>query len=786
MPKPFQPLFSIVAWLLLFGLVFIALGPLHPSLPAAGLDPSWVQVINTAYLHHWQWGRDIVFTYGPLGFLYTKAFHPQLFTSLLLYWLLIGSAFSLAIAAIFSQRPWSINILALAMASFLLPLFSAGFDAFFLLLCTLVLLHYVYGRAALFRSIQTLLISAIAAVALMKTTIAIFAIVNLLLIDWLRLSNKRPPIHLLLWGVLYLLFYLAAGQQLSNLPAYWHSALEIVRGYAPAMSIVGAETELITFLAFSAVSLLGCLASLWPRPSLPRVLIALSLGALWFFSYKQGFTRHDGHSHSAWLGLFFLLLISLQVLWQTRLSRALPTAATLFALLLLALTGSQGKMHEQWQTLADSSLDFWRARVTDAVAFVRQPLAWRADKTSEFETAVKRLGWNYPWLKPGTQTDTIPSIQSQIIFSPADYTPRPVFQEYSTYTADLIELNRRFFNDTPPELLIFSPQTIDGRFPALTEGSSWPTIFNNYQAVALHDGHIIFKRRARRLNIQPTFVAKLQGRLGEALTLPKTQGFTFVQIDTKKTPIGKIAALLLKDNQLHMHFSRDGHPAGSYRLIPAIAQQGFFSNPLFISELDLMEAFLSSQQGVVDTPSTNLELREQAFFGQSQYAQDFSVRVYQYDYRDQDMLSGALTKHWEKHAVNHRLVASAGLGRPFVYAQQNLIYAHTSTRMSINIHDISAVDIDYGIRVGDKTHRICFEMVLARPASALESRQDCIAHIPRQQNKPHRSYRWNFDPPASGYLGIRISCVSPSCDRPWAAYLANLTLMPATAAAAAP
>lgn len=36
------------------------------------LDPSWQLTLNYAYLNNMEWGKDFVFTFGPLGFLSTK------------------------------------------------------------------------------------------------------------------------------------------------------------------------------------------------------------------------------------------------------------------------------------------------------------------------------------------------------------------------------------------------------------------------------------------------------------------------------------------------------------------------------------------------------------------------------------------------------------------------------------------------------------------------------------------------------------------------------------------
>jgi hypothetical protein len=40
-----------------------------PFAPQTSLDASWQQVLIYAHAHHWQFGRDIIFTWGPWGFL---------------------------------------------------------------------------------------------------------------------------------------------------------------------------------------------------------------------------------------------------------------------------------------------------------------------------------------------------------------------------------------------------------------------------------------------------------------------------------------------------------------------------------------------------------------------------------------------------------------------------------------------------------------------------------------------------------------------------------------------
>lgn len=59
--------------LLIFNVQFIN----YPALldsgdPIHGLDPSWQIMLTHALKHKMVWGKDIVYTYGPLGFLETR------------------------------------------------------------------------------------------------------------------------------------------------------------------------------------------------------------------------------------------------------------------------------------------------------------------------------------------------------------------------------------------------------------------------------------------------------------------------------------------------------------------------------------------------------------------------------------------------------------------------------------------------------------------------------------------------------------------------------------------
>src|SRR5258706_13774741 len=69
-PKLLIPLITA----LLLALVFLTVPPAAPDLDA---DPAWCGVLTYAHQHHLQFGTQIVFTFGPFGFLIAPYFFGQ-------------------------------------------------------------------------------------------------------------------------------------------------------------------------------------------------------------------------------------------------------------------------------------------------------------------------------------------------------------------------------------------------------------------------------------------------------------------------------------------------------------------------------------------------------------------------------------------------------------------------------------------------------------------------------------------------------------------------------------
>src|SRR5437660_4869117 len=70
----FRLILGVLLFLANVAAVYVVFAPLDFHMPEYGLDPSWVAVLGEASAHGWRFGRDIIFTSGPLSSLYTHWF----------------------------------------------------------------------------------------------------------------------------------------------------------------------------------------------------------------------------------------------------------------------------------------------------------------------------------------------------------------------------------------------------------------------------------------------------------------------------------------------------------------------------------------------------------------------------------------------------------------------------------------------------------------------------------------------------------------------------------------
>jgi hypothetical protein len=288
--------------------VSIALGivtwPFGSIQATAGLDRSWQIALHLAASRGLDFGHDLVFTYGPLGFLLqpvlvggstgtasvlvTFAAHVA-FCALLLRGALRSVSPPLAIVIVYAITG------VLAGAGF--PLIVPDYLVFFVLFLAVWILEREDPAPSAF-----IVLGAIAAAAqlLVKINGGVLCILMLAVVAWRCRPGGARSLALL--AVSYMgavaTLWLLTGNSLAELPTWFRLSFHIVTAYAGSMGleVPGRSREYIE--AVLAVLCAGAAVILRTR-TLDRAR-AFSIGALvlvYGFGYwKEGFIRHDVHA----------------------------------------------------------------------------------------------------------------------------------------------------------------------------------------------------------------------------------------------------------------------------------------------------------------------------------------------------------------------------------------------------------------------------------------------------------------------------------------------------------
>lgn len=698
--------------------VLVALASVRPidfSFPVAGLDPSWVAAVSNAVQRGAVFGIDTVFTMGPFSSLYHRMYIRELAPAIVVVSLLWSIVLSVELQKTFLFMAANEALQVVCIVSFLLIALAAnhlsgdGLIFFFIYCACGLYVLQLAGTAFLLSSIVV-----IAAFCMAKFSMVVFAIPAFIIVDLLSVYRREVPYKTAWLLLCSTAFFVGSGQALRNLPAYVEASLEVLKGYTGAMSIAGNFGELSIWIVTCLVVVGIASKAAWPAvrrggagrwTALAHVL--LLLGYLGVIS-KAGFVRHDGHSMTAWIGLFLAIPLITVASQPLNVRRALLVAPLMICFLFIIIPSVR-----QFGWSAIDPLTAAQRAIASAKAvaqFAVGPTQWLASQDLQLRAAqamVKQAA-NLPAI-PGS-VDVIPSRQGEVLASGLDYRPRPTLQEYTTYSRSLIERNREFFSSgRSPDYILFAPGSIDGRHPASAEGALWPLFLKNYEPVEL--GYDLLTLRKRSQPLPPIELPGVteEGRLGERIAVPRTRNPLFVKIDARLSLLGRVAEAALKAPALKLRALYDNGSTEEFRLIPEIAREG----AILVPTISTNRAFLRLYSGDTQTLPRPIAFevvvaRFMAWAYRPQVAVSF-----------QEIESSILAKNYVPVAERplgsglDEVAQQNPFSPPMLEPAPDGIFAHAPSEVALEVAGRSAIDLGFGIRDGawqgaDYVQGVCF------------------------------------------------------------------------------
>jgi hypothetical protein len=496
--------------------------------PGIGLDASWNAGLAMAVEQGLHWGRDIVFTYGPLGFLQTGSvwFTGQTVLSFL-YSGLVYVVFCVGLVWALRRRlPLVLACVAAFVAVAVLPLLemsllSAVFACFWLL---------EGGAERTPRQLDAFVVAGAtfaAPAALIKlSTGPLVALVLLIALVGARAGARRIVAYLVLLAAELLLLWWATGQSLGDVPDFVSHTIEISSGYSSAMlRSTDVASWKVTAASAAAMALtVALVVAAWRAPWRDRrgrwagaVLVALAAFAI----YKEGVVRVDAGHLTVYFANACILWIAVGFGGARR--WWVPAVAVLVFAVSLPLrpAGTENNLNFV------SNLRF--------AAEGAHALVSPGRRETIMEEGRQGMQGTYA-LAPGA----LRALEGRSVAVEGweigaawayrlDWKPLPVFQNYSAYTPALDRLNAEAIEDPDgPERLLreaqpvtyeFPGADIDDRFPGWDPPEAARAVLCNFAPLWEDDRWQVLGRVGDRCGAERE-IGSVSAAAGEAVDVP--------------------------------------------------------------------------------------------------------------------------------------------------------------------------------------------------------------------------------------------------------------------------
>lgn len=569
------------AWVFLAaGLVALFTWQVGMHAPGPGLDPSWNAGLAMAAEQGLQFGREVVFSYGPLGFLHSPyVFYGDLGVLAFLFSAAIHLGFCLALVwALQRVLPLPLAaVVAFVLIAVLPPLEQSLLLA---VLAALALLEEERPRRLLDAFVLAgASYAAVEALVKLSTGPIVVAIFLLALLG-ARAGRLRIAAFLGIFAVEVLALWLAAGQSLAAIPDFVANTREIISGYSGAMiREVDVAPWKVTAASIAAgaiaIGLVAACAAGRFRDRRARWAAAGLMAIAAFTVFKEGVVRTDaGH-----LSLFFSAACILWIAIPWTPHRRLWLLGGAVAIVLMSLPVRPPEMPTHLNAVANARNAFDQARTL-----------FSSSRRAEAMTA-GRAGMKATYrLDPQTRaalrgrTVAIEPWEVGVVWAyDLRWQPLPVFQNYSAYTAGLDRLNAEAVEDPEgPERILrenpllvfpeFPTRGLDSRFPGWDPPQQARAVLCNFAPLRTTPRWQVLGRVPERCG-EPQPAGSAEAGEGEAVEVPAPREgeVVFARVDGAGVEgLERISTFLF-----HARVRRAVvNGSQSYRLIPETAGDG--------------------------------------------------------------------------------------------------------------------------------------------------------------------------------------------------------------------
>lgn len=513
--------------------------------------------------------------------------------------------------------------------------------------------------------------------------------------------SRRSVIEALLPGLYLVLLYFLGWLIIFN------TADGFINYFVGIIQLAGDNSSAASYypwnnwLALTLFILLICSLPFVNRSTENYVATIMILPAF-FAGWKHGMAREDlSHYH----GLFSLIILFLVVLLigskQKRMLNLIIGAVSVF---LLNLNGQQLDNYQKpvYQTASfERIFQFRNSNVKNVISH------------HEVSADTRAMIGNH-------SVDIYPWDYSIIAANGFNWKPRPVLHSYAAYTKWLDGKNKEHFEKDAPEFIIWelnkittdynggNMESIDNRYLLNNEPTTLKTLLLSYRGVKRESHFLILKKREQPLTFKTKTSLSGSAKMGEWISLPSHGNRSLLQFKPvlSKSFLQGLKSFFYKDEQYWILLKTDLGSIYKYRIVPKIASNGIWVNPLIIhhdaEDLIVTEvAIVSSGEDLVpadfnytweETTLSDENAIDQFFARKETYFKTWPFYTYEQNYSDvypEWSSSTTITKELRESVQEYSSTLSVSLDsipfREFTVRSSLDLWSHTDELQEVQL-----------------------------------------------------------------------------------------------------
>lgn len=553
------------------------------DIPSAGIDNSWRIALEIAYQKGFVFGKDIIYTYGPLGRLtqrYAIAtsnlefFVFDLFCfasiSLLLYYLL--------------PKPLKLYQLLIHFVIFLLITSIYGEWLSFLIFYVSVFfgLKFLQTSNRWFLAYTVLMAIVIFYIKANYGIIALLFIVVLLLYAYF--TKRISLVYTAIFGVgTVLILFMSAYALNTDLLKYLYASVQVIKGYNEAQSLFpdsrmkSVASSYLIFAVLVAVCAYFLFSIIRKKQfsvqSFDTLFLLGCVGVCNFVLLKYAFVRADDGHLMSFVRSASLVFLLLPAFAQTSWLKA--SGWVLFSLNFISYVVFYQPIYGKIQI-----------QVTDNLRTKSYILPEYFSAITKTPTqAIKPF---YPQdilnIIDNKSVDIVPNEITDIYFNKLNYNPRPVVQSYQAYNEFLDNKNKeKYLSNTAPDFVVYNIEGIDGKYAWGDETQTLLGLLQNYEPVKVFDGRLLLQKSTKPKTLELQKQRKTSWELGKpfnlvADTLENQKMVHLIKVKASYNITGKLLNFFFQPPHLSMNLLTEAGENSAYQTMPTLLNKGLIVN----------------------------------------------------------------------------------------------------------------------------------------------------------------------------------------------------------------